>query len=190
MTNHEYCIVVLTASAGGLKAIRKILSNLPKDFPAPIAVAQHLSPHYQSWMAEILNKHTLLYVKQAEAGDILCCGTVYIAPPDLHLLVNSDGTLDLSKSEKVRHVRPSGDVLFKSVAASFKERAIAVVLTGMDSDGAAGVQAIKAMGGTVIAQDEASCEFFGMPGAAIKTGSVDFILPLEAIAPMLIRLVQ
>ena len=87
-------------------------------------------------------------------------------------------------------VRPSGDLLFESVAASFKDRAIAVVLTGTGSDGAMGVQAIKKMGGTVIAQDEGSSEFFGMPAAAIKTKTVDFILPINEIAGALVTLVK
>jgi two-component system chemotaxis response regulator CheB len=190
MINPEYNIVGLTASSGGLKALSEILSNLPKNFPAPIVVVQHLSPNHRSRMAEILNKRTCLYVKQAQAGEILYPGTVYIAPPNLHLLISIDETVYLSNSEKVCFVRPSGDVLFKSIAASFQERAIAIVLTGMHRDGAAGVEAIKVAGGRVIAQDEASSEFFGMPGAAIKTGVVDSILPLAAIAPMLLNLVQ
>jgi two-component system chemotaxis response regulator CheB len=103
--------------------------------------------------------------------------------------VNPDGTLTLAQSELVHFVRPSADLLFESVAASYKERAIAVVLTGTGSDGTMGVQAIKKMGGTVLAQDEATAEFFGMPGAAIQTGSVDFILPLREIPSALVTLV-
>jgi two-component system chemotaxis response regulator CheB len=117
-------------------------------------------------------------------------GTVYIAPPNNHLLINPDGIISLTQSELVHFVRPSADLLFESVAASYKDRAIAVVLTGSGSDGNLGVRAIKKMGGTVIAQDEASSEFYGMPGAAIQTGSVDFILPLEEIAPALVTLVM
>jgi two-component system chemotaxis response regulator CheB len=141
-------------------------------------------------MAEILSKRTPLKVKQAQEGDILQAGTVYIAPPNLHLVVSSDGVVSLLSTEKVNYSRPSGNVLFKSVAASFRERAIAVVLTGRDGDGAAGVEEIKKMGGKVIAQDEASCEAFSMPDSAIKTGDVDFILPLNAIAPTLLNLVN
>jgi len=96
----------------------------------------------------------------------------------------------LSQSELVHFVRPSADLLFESTAGSFKERAIAVVLSGSGSDGAMGVRAIKNVGGTVLAQDEASSEFFGMPGAAIQSGSVDFILPLSEIAPALVTLVM
>jgi two-component system chemotaxis response regulator CheB len=115
---------------------------------------------------------------------------VLIAPPGKHLLVNPDGTISLTHTELVHFVRPSADLLFESVAASYRDKAIAVVLTGSGSDGAMGVKAIKKMGGTVIAQDEATCEFFGMPGAAIATGMVDFILPLDEIAPAIVTLVM
>jgi two-component system chemotaxis response regulator CheB len=140
-------------------------------------------------MADILSRRTDLVVKQATEGERLNASTAYIAPPNRHLLVNSDGTLSLSQSELVHFVRPSADLLFESVAASFKERAIAVVLSGTGSDGSMGVKAIKKMGGTVIVQDEKSAEFFGMPGAAIETGNVDFVLPLEEIPAALITLV-
>ncbi|MBW4431245.1 MAG: chemotaxis protein CheB [Pelatocladus maniniholoensis HA4357-MV3] len=188
MTNNY--IVVIVVSAGGLKALSAILSNLPQEFAAPIAIVQHLAPHYPSMLAEILSQRTPLIVKQAEAADKLKPGTVYIAAPNHHLLINTDATLSLSQTEKVRHVRPAGDVLFQSAAASFQQWAIAVVLTGMDGDGATGVQAIKKMGGTVIAQDEATSDFFAMPEAAIKTGVVDFVLPLEAIANTLVYLIN
>lgn len=141
-------------------------------------------------MAELLGRRTNLRVKQAQDGDYLTPSTVYVAPPDRHLLLNPDGSLSLSQSELVHFVRPSADLLFESVAASYRNRAIAVVLTGTGSDGTMGVQAIKKMGGVVIAQDEGTSDFFGMPGAAIQTGNVDYILPLDDIAPTLIRLVM
>jgi Chemotaxis response regulator containing a CheY-like receiver domain and a methylesterase domain len=115
---------------------------------------------------------------------------VYVAPPDRHLLVNDDGTLSLSRTELVNFLRPSADLLFESVAASFKDRAIAVVLTGTGSDGSKGLHAIKKMGGTIISQDEGTSEFFGMPAAAIRTGLVDFVLPLNQIAAALTTLVR
>jgi two-component system chemotaxis response regulator CheB len=114
---------------------------------------------------------------------------VYVAPPDRHLLVNPDGTLSLSQSELVHFVRPSADLLFESVAATAKQRAIAVVLTGTGVDGNMGVRAIKKMGGTVIVQNEQTSEFFGMPSAAIQTGCADFILPLDEIPKALLALV-
>jgi two-component system, chemotaxis family, protein-glutamate methylesterase/glutaminase len=183
-------VVALASSAGGLNALSQILSVLPADFPAALVVVQHLDPRHRSLMADILSRRTPLTVKQAEEGDLLRAGTVAIAPPDQHLLVNPDGTLSLSHSQMVHFVRPSADLLFESVAASFKDRAIAVVLTGSGSDGAMGVRAIKKMGGTVIAQDAATSEFTGMPSAAIQTGSVDFVLQLDEIAAALVTLVR
>ncbi len=185
----QFDVIALASSAGGIAAIGHILANLPAGFPAAIVVVQHLDPRHRSLMAEILRRRTPLEVVQAADGDRVRPGTVHIAPPDRHLLVNRDGTLSLSQSELVHFVRPSADLLFESVAASYQARAIAVVLTGTGSDGSLGVGAIKKMGGTVIAQDQESAEFFGMPAAAIKSGNADFILRLEEIPPALTTLV-
>jgi two-component system, chemotaxis family, protein-glutamate methylesterase/glutaminase len=182
-------VVALAASAGGLKALSQLLGDLPGDFPASVVVVQHLDPRHRSLMGSILGRRTRLRVTQAEDASRLARSTVHIAPPNMHLLVNSDGSLSLTQTELVHFLRPSADLLFESVAASFKERAIAVVLTGTGSDGTMGVRAIKKMGGTVIAQDEATSDFFGMPGSAISSGSVDFVLPLKEIAPALVTLV-
>ena len=183
-------VVAMAASAGGLTALSDVLSSLPQDFPATIVVVQHLDPRHRSLMAEILDRRTKLKVKQATEGESLAAGTVYIAPPNRHMLINRDATVSLTQSELVHFVRPSADLLFESVAASYKKRAICVILTGTGSDGSMGVRAIKKMGGTVVAQDKTTSEFFGMPGAAIETGSVDFVLPLGEIASALVTLVM
>jgi two-component system, chemotaxis family, protein-glutamate methylesterase/glutaminase len=183
-------IVALAASAGGLKALTEVLAALPRDFPAALVVVQHLDPRHRSLMAEILGRRTSLLIKEAREGDALERGVALIAPPNRHLLVNPDRTVSLSQSELVHFVRPSADLLFESTAASYKEHAIAVVLTGSGRDGAMGVKAIKKMGGTVIVQDEKTSEFFGMPDAAQQTGIADFILPLAEIAPALRTLLQ
>ncbi|MES1021522.1 chemotaxis protein CheB [Gloeocapsa sp. BRSZ] len=189
LASTTFPVVAIGASAGGLKALSEVLSALSADFPAAITVVQHLYPYHPSQMASLLNHRTALTVKEAEQGEQLQLGKVYIAPPNKHLLVTSKGTLCLSDAQMVHFVRPSVDLLFESVAASFQAQAIAVVLTGMGSDGAMGIRAVKQMGGKAIAQDRASAEFFGMPGAAIETGEVDFIVPLQEIATILIRLV-
>jgi two-component system, chemotaxis family, protein-glutamate methylesterase/glutaminase len=183
-------VIAIAASAGGLRALTTVLSALAAEFSAAVTVVQHLDPRHRSLMAELLSRRSCLPVKQAEDGDRLRPGSVYVAPPDRHLLVNADGTLSLSKAELVHFLRPSADLLFESVAASFKDRAIAVVLTGTGSDGARGLRAIKKMGGTVVTQDEGTSEFFGMPSAAIQTGLVDFVLPLNEIASALMTLVR
>jgi two-component system chemotaxis response regulator CheB len=180
-------VVALAASAGGLNALTHVLAALPAGFPAALVVVQHLDPRHRSLMADILNRSTSLPVRQAREGDRLEPGVTHIAPPDRHLLVNSDRTLSLTQTELVHFVRPSADLLFESTAASFRERAIAVVLSGSGVDGAMGVTAIKKMGGTVIVQD-AAADFPGMPQAARATGVVDFVLPLDEIAPALQKL--
>jgi len=169
--------------------LSQVLAAIPREFPAAIVVVQHLDPRHRSLMADILNKRTAIPVRQAQEGDLLAPGTAYIAPPNRHLLVNPDATLSLSQSELVHFVRPSADLLFESTAASYKDRAIAVVLSGTGSDGAMGVRAIKKMGGTVIVQDKGTSLFYGMPDAAVHTGSVDFVLPVEEIPPALVTLV-
>ena len=183
-------VVAIVASAGGLTAISAVLAALPVDFPAALVIVQHLSPDHPSQMADILSRRMPLPVKQAEEGDTLRPGHVYLAPPGHHLIVNPDLTLSLTRTEKVRHARPSGDVLFNSVSVACGVRAIALVLTGGDGDGTAGIQAIKAAGGVTLTQDEASSEHFSMPRSAIATGAVDHVLALDAIAPMLVRLVS
>jgi two-component system chemotaxis response regulator CheB len=162
-----------------------VLAALPGDFPAPLVVVQHVDPRHRSLMAEILARRTSLRVSEARAGDRVARGHVYVAPPNQHLLVNPDGTLSLTQTELVHFVRPSADLLFESVAATYKGRAIAVVLSGSGEDGAMGVTAIKKMGGTVIVQDAKTSEFSGMPDAAEKTGVADFVLALDEIAPAL-----
>jgi two-component system, chemotaxis family, protein-glutamate methylesterase/glutaminase len=189
MALSDYHVIAMAASAGGLQALSVVLSGLPSDLPAAILVVQHLDRRHPSLMAEILNRRTLLRVKQAEQGEMLSLGTVLIAPPDEHLLVGPAGNVSLSHAELVHFVRPSADLLFESVAASFRDCAIAVVLSGTGVDGAMGVKAVKKMGGRVIAQDEASASFFGMPGAAVQTGQVDYVLPLDRIAEELVTLV-
>jgi two-component system chemotaxis response regulator CheB len=146
-----------------------------------VVVVQHLDPRHRSLLAQILGRRTGLLVREAVDGARLRNGEVLVAPPDRHLLVNADGTVSLTQSELVHFTRPSADLLFESLAAAYGPRAIAVVLTGTGSDGSMGVTAVKKRGGTVIVQDEASSEFFGMPSAAIRTGVVDFVLGLDEI---------
>jgi two-component system, chemotaxis family, protein-glutamate methylesterase/glutaminase len=188
--DRQYEIVLLAASAGGLAAISVVLGGLPQDFPVPIVIVQHLDPRHASLMAEILRRRTSLDVEEAQAGTRVESSTVYIAPPNEHLLVSPDGRLTLSHADPVHFVRPSADLLFESGAESFPGRVIGVVLTGTGSDSNMGVRAIRSAGGAVIAQDPTSAEFAGMPQAAIDTGGVDLVLPLEEIGPTLVELVE
>jgi two-component system chemotaxis response regulator CheB len=189
--SRAFPVIAMAASVGGLKALSVILGGLPANFPAAIAIVMHLSPEHKSILAEILNSRTHLTVKQAHTGDILCRGSVFIAPPNHHLSVAESGRLKLSSSaaKKIHYARPSAEPLFASVAEVYQKDAIAVVLTGGDGDGSFGVQIIKEHGGQVIAQDRPTSQDFSMPETSIKTGDVDFILPLNEIAHKLIELV-
>lgn len=185
-----FAVVGMASSAGGLNALSEVLADLPADFPLPIVVVQHLDPRHRSLIADILERRTALSVCQAADGDRLRAGTVFVAPPNRHLLVGGNSGLSLSESELVHFVRPSADLLFESLAGSFREQTIAVVLSGSGVDGAMGVEAVKKMGGTVIVQEQHTAEFSGMPQAAIDTGAVDFVLPLPEIGPALTMLVK
>jgi two-component system chemotaxis response regulator CheB len=181
--------VALAASAGGLAALTRVLAPLPASFPAPILIVQHLAPYQRSLMSDILNRRISLPVVEAVQGEALRPGKVIIAPPDWHLLIELDEKIHLTQTAPVHFVRPSADLLFESLAAVYKERFLAVVLSGTGRDGSQGVLAVKRMGGIVIAQNRESAEFFGMPGAAIESGAVNFILPLDEISNALINLV-
>lgn len=182
-------LVVIGASAGGLHALSAVLERLPEGFPAPIAIVQHLDPRRSSLLAPILSRHCRLPVVQAGRSQSARPGVVYIAPPAHHLVVREEGELALTEAPEVHFARPSIDFLFESAALSCWEKTIAVVLTGTGSDGSRGLAAIKEHGGVTIAQDQESSEFFGMPQAAIRTGNVDYVLPLAEIAPALVTLV-
>ena len=183
-------IVTVAASAGGITALGTLLGALPVGFPVPVLVVQHLDPRHETVIAHVLGRSAQLPVKLAEAGELARPGTVYVAPPNRHLLVGAAGLMSLSDSELVHFVRPSADLLFESVAGAYGARAIAVVLTGTGKDGSTGVTAVKSRGGTVIAQDPESADFKGMPQAAVGTGVVDFVLPLDEIAGVVRGLVE
>jgi two-component system, chemotaxis family, protein-glutamate methylesterase/glutaminase len=182
-------VVGLAASAGGLNALVQVLGRLPGDLPSAVVVVQHLERDHPSLLAKILGRATELSVTEAAHGDVLVSSHVFVAPPDYHLLVNRDGSLSLSHSELVHFVRPSADLLFESLAGAYGERAIAIVLSGSGVDGSLGVEAIKKMGGCVIAQNADSAEFDGMTRAAIATGCADLVLPLDEIASAVVELV-
>ena len=185
-----YDLVVLAASAGGVPALRSVLAALPPDFPVPIAVVQHRSARSPAILGQILARATRLKVRDARPGDRLTPGTVYIAPPSWHLVVRSDRTLGFRDGRKIRFVSSSANPLLESAVESMDGRVVAVILTGSGSDGTDGVQAVHHAGGFVVAQDQATSSVFGMPRSAIQSGSVDAVLPLEAIGPALIRLMQ
>ncbi|MFE0174702.1 chemotaxis protein CheB [Streptomyces sp. NPDC059002] len=185
-----YAIVAVASSAGGIQALSTLLGALGPELAVPVLVVQHLDPRHRTVIADVLSRRTDLPVKLAEAGEKPSPGTVYIAPPDRHLLIGSDGILTLSSTELVHFVRPSADLLFESVAGAYGARAIACVLTGTGMDGAMGAEAVQSRGGTVIAEDPQTAEFPGMPRAVVDTGAVDFVLPLVEIAAVVHGLLE
>jgi two-component system chemotaxis response regulator CheB len=180
-------VVAVVGSAGGIRALQVVLGGLPAALDASVLVVIHLTPLAPSVLPAILDRATGLHVESAVDGALLDPGVVRVAPPDAHLLLDEHETLRLDHSELVHHVRPSADVLLLSLAKNHRGPCTAIVLSGTGLDGAAGAAAVKRAGGRVLAQDEATSQYFGMPGAAILAGGVDEVLPLDAIAPALLQ---
>ncbi|MEK6260115.1 MAG: chemotaxis response regulator protein-glutamate methylesterase [Planctomycetota bacterium] len=182
-------IIAIAASTGGPAALQTILSRLPTKLPVPIVVVQHISRGFVTGLASWLGTVCKLDVRVARDGEPLVPGTVYLAPEDKHLGVRGRTGIALSDESPVGGFRPAGTVLFESVAQAFGGEMVGVILTGMGEDGVQGLRAVRAAGGTVIAQDEATSIVFGMPGVAIASGLADDVLPLEAIASRLLELI-
>ena len=169
-------LVSIAGSAGAFESLATLLAILPRDFPAAIAVALHISSG--SDLVSALRRFSALPVDWAQPGELLRPGLVYAARPNSHLVINPDARMTLSDAPRVRHFRPSADWLFESASASFGERHTAIVLSGMLSDGAMRLQAVKGHGGRIVVQDPLACRFGDMPQAAIATGQVDRVLTL------------
>jgi two-component system chemotaxis response regulator CheB len=174
-------VVAIVASTGGPGAIHRILTTLPADYPVPILVVQHISHGFIPGFAGWLDKASPLRVKPAEEGEALRPGTVYVAVDDHHLCLSPTRKIHLSTAPAVGGFRPSGTVLFESVAKMFGGHALAVILTGMGRDGVDGLRAIRRAGGRTVAESEATAVVYGMPAAAVNAGVVDFILPLDEV---------
>lgn len=182
-------IVALVASAGGLDALGTVLGGLPPGLPAAVVVLQHLEPGRASLLSGLLARRTALQVEEARDGAVLRAGTVYVAPSSHHLRLAAAGTLELTDTARVHFSRPSADVLLASLADA-PNPLVAVVLTGRGCDGAEGSLHVRESGGTVLAQDERTSRYYGMPGAAVRLGSVEESLPLPEIAPRLLGLLE
>jgi two-component system chemotaxis response regulator CheB len=181
-------IVVIGASAGGLEALRALITDLPGDFAVPICVVMHMSPQSPGLLHEILGRSTQLSVVKAADRDRLKPGTIYLPPPDCHLTVEP-GRVRVSKGPRENLFRPAIDPLFRSAAQVYGPAAIGVILTGNLDDGTAGLWAIKQMGGVAVVQDPADSLFPSMPRTAIRHVNVDHIVPRAAIPALLGRLV-
>lgn len=182
-------VVVMVASAGGINALKMVLSSLPGDLPAALLVVQHLAEDHPTRTDKYLSSFCRLRIRLAESGAALEEGVVYLAVPGQHLLIE-DERLVMSLTEPVNYVRPSADILFAAAARAFGPHVTGVVLSGTGRDGARGCQEIKAAGGITIAQDELSSAHFGMPRAAIELGVIDYVLPLQEIAHKIVAIIN
>ena len=180
----EFEIVVVGTSIGGLNALQTLLSGLPDGFPLPVIIAQHRGKDLQVDLCDFLSRSSRIPISEPEDKEDIFPGRAYLAPRDYHLLVEN-GSFALSTDPPVSFARPSIDMLFESVANEYRERAIGVVLTGANRDGACGLAAIKLRGGVTLVEDPASAACREMPDAAIAATEVDKILPLQDIAPCL-----
>jgi two-component system chemotaxis response regulator CheB len=180
-----YELIVIGTSWGGLDALSRLLDGLDDGIHQPIVVAQHRSPESEyEGLARLLQAHTHRLVSDPDDKTPLEPDHVYLAPPDYHVLVE-DGHLALSIDAPVQYARPSVDVLFESAADAYREKAIGIVLTGANADGAAGLARIKARGGVAIIQDPVTSMRRTMPDAAIAATTADAVLALEEIPPFL-----
>ena len=188
-------VVAIGVSTGGPAALDVLLPALPANFPLPVLIVQHMPELFTRLFAERLDSRCNLRVREASESDPVCAGTIYIARGNWHLetlaasLPGAPPTLCLNQGPLENHCRPAVDVLFRSVARVYGSRVLAVVLTGMGSDGLIGCRMVREQGGSVLAQDQASSTVWGMPGAVAGAGLAHKVLPLDAIAPEILRIV-
>lgn len=183
-------VVVIGVSTGGPAALSAILPHFPADFPLPILIVQHMPPLFTRLLAERLNANCPLHVEEASQGSIVAPGKVLIAPGDFHMkLIAGHGhvSISLDQSAQQNFCRPTADVLFRSAGEVYGGAVLAVVLTGMGQDGLRGVEVLKAHGACVFVQDETSSVVWGMPGAIVNAGLADRVLPLDRVAPEILR---
>ncbi len=189
-SKRRFQAVVIGVSSGGVQALKKLLGGLPADFPLPVLIVQHISPEAGSGMAKLLDDLCAIRVKEADEQDRLEPATVYLAPPNYHLLVERGGVLALSADPPVSYARPSVDVLFETAAGVYRRGLIGMVLTGANWDGARGVQFVKQKGGVVIVQHPADADTPQMPQAALAAVEADYVVPLAEMPELLRQLAE
>ncbi|MGH2806874.1 MAG: chemotaxis protein CheB [Actinomycetota bacterium] len=179
-----YSLLTMGCSWGGLQALNVILDGLPNDLNIPIVIAQHRMAQSADGLTLALQKRTSMPIRDANDKDPIEPGHIYFAPPDYHLLVEH-GSFALSTDDLVQFARPSIDVLFESAADAYADKLIAVILTGANEDGAAGLARVKSRGGLTIVQDPSTAVRSEMPQAAIQAARPHRVLPIDAIGPFL-----
>ena len=184
----NYKCIVIGVSAGGMEALDRLFASIPKDFPLPIIIVQHLHKSNIGYFLEYYNQRCALNVKEADEKEPIKPGNIYFAPAGYHLLIEDDETFTLSAAEKVNFSRPSIDILFESAAYVYGSQLIGIILTGANNDGAKGMKLVKKYGGLTIVQDPNEAEYPVMPQAAIDEVKMDYVLPIKAIIELLINL--
>ena len=175
-------MIAIAASTGGPAAVTRVVAGLSKDLPAAVFLVLHMPATFTKQFVSQLAEVSALPVKEAENNEVPQLGTIYVCPGSHHLKLSFGGKISLDAGDRIEGYRPCADLAFDTIAAYARAMAIGVVLTGMGNDGAKGVRMIRAAGGYVLAQDEATSMIFGMPGEAIQSGAVDEVLPLDAVA--------
>lgn len=190
MAGNRIDVLAIGVSTGGPNALAQVIPRLPVDFPVPVVIVQHMPPLFTHLLAERLNAQSCLPVREAQNGKTLTAGEVWIAPGDFHMALSRKGTdvvLALNQEPAENSCRPAVDVLFRSVARVYGRNALAVIMTGMGSDGSRGAAQIRDAGGEIFVQDEASSVVWGMPGAVVNAGLADKICPLLDISQEVVR---
>jgi two-component system chemotaxis response regulator CheB len=172
---------VVAASTGGPATLMKFVPSFPKDFPGAVVLVQHMPGTFTAQFSQQLAEIAQIQVKEAEAGEIIVPGQLYVCPGSHHMRISPTGRVSLDDGPRIGGYRPCADLTLESAAEYFGPMTTAVVLTGMGNDGSKGVPTVKSLGGYVIVQDESTAVIFGMPQEAIKTGAVDHVLPIDAI---------
>jgi len=186
-SGERHPLIVLAASTGGPAALMQLVPGISKNLPAAVVLALHMPANFTGQFTEQLAEVSAIRVKAAEEGEALCPGTLHVCPGSHHLRISPAGLIQLDDSPRISGYRPCADLTLESAAAWGGAMTVGVILTGMGNDGARGVVAVRAAGGYVIAQDEATSMIFGMPQESIQTGAVDEVLPLDAIPAALER---
>ena len=183
-------VVVIGVSTGGPSALEAMLPMLPKDFPAPVLIVQHMPKLFTGALAERLNRICRMPVKEAAAGDNVVPGGIWLAPGDSHMEIGANSAIRLHQGPMLNSCKPSVDYLFRSAAEFYGASTLALIMTGMGADGVNGAEAIHAAGGIVLAQDQASSAVWGMPGRVARAGLAEAVVPLGSLAQELMQRVQ
>lgn len=183
--NPPLAMIAIGASAGGIEAVGTLLRALPPGFPIPVTIVIHLPPNRPSLLPELFARYCALPVREAQDKEPVMPGTVYVAPPNYHLMVEPGGLLSLSCDEPVHFSRPALDMLFESAAMAYRDKLLAILLTGASADGAEGLATVRQLGGAAWVQDPGEAQASIMPLAGINRAGADKVLRLDGLAALL-----